>query len=266
MDKETQYRQLDFLRLFKLCKEMDIVKRKRKMPVESEGNTKNAGKRLLSSLISVLFPDMKINTEGDNFRLNFSQEARDALSQLANKPRSYFDNAGEEGAVAFRRYETIKQSFRGHVIPIFPYEIRISISSNDASDKYVMLARAGVETARPTENYYTCAKACIEYKNIWYENISSLITFFSLEEGRQKEREAEQMKFKLARRQAMRLKLEQEKKGSESKKMEDKSKVEQEKKKLEEKVQKEKVEKITNAQQLFNERLEEYKQRQANRS
>jgi hypothetical protein len=74
------------------------------------------------------------------------------------------------------------------------------------------------------------------------------------------------MKFKLARRQAMRLKLEQEKKSSESKKTEDKNKVEQEKKKLEEKVQKEKVEKITNAQQLFNERLEEYKQRQANRS
>ena len=64
MDKQIHYRQIDYLRLFRLCKNIGFINRKRKMPSEygeDISNARSAGKRLLRSLIKELFSDLEIN-------------------------------------------------------------------------------------------------------------------------------------------------------------------------------------------------------------
>lgn len=252
MNKTTKYRQIDFLRLFKICKDAGIVKRKRKMPTEyKENNERSAGKRLLHDLIKHLFPNYDIRTDSAQFYISIPRDIYLALSGLSNKPRSYYDNAGTEGADALQKYTALRQNFGGHIYPRFPYEIIISIYNGDNNSKYNQLTRNGIMTSRPREDYYSCATKCIEYQKLWNESAPSLAEFFRVEEGRQKEREAEALKLKQERRRAERLHLEQESAGQKIEKPE-------ELKKVEEKITKEKQSKNQVAQDAFNRAMQQF--------
>lgn len=214
MDKTTQYRQIDFLRLFKLCKEQGIVKRKRKMPTEYKSNNeRSAGKRLLHDLVKHLFPNYDIKSDSVYFYIVIPKEINYALAGLASKPRSFFDNAGGEGEQILRKFGMVRQNLGGHIFPAFPYEININVINVDISSRYNQLINNNIQTSRPRDSYYTCALSCIEYAKIWNGNIQALVDFYRDEEGRQKQREAEALLRKKERRQAERLRLEQEKGG-----------------------------------------------------
>lgn len=265
MEKTLQYRQINFLRLFRLCKNMGIIKRKRKMPNEyKDANQKTAGKKLVHAVIKELFPNYDVKSDSAYYYITIPKNINEVLSSLGTKPRSYFANAGAEGEEALRRFGSLRQNMGGHIFPIFPYEIKVSVINTETNSRYNTLIRNGTRTCRPREDFYSCAKFCVEYKKLWEEHAQHLVDFFIVEEGRQKEREAEALLQKQERRRAERLRLEQEKMGiaaSQNKKSEEPKKEEPKKeelKKLEEQIEKEKQIKITNAQGSFNQALERF--------
>lgn len=256
MDKTLQYRQIDFLRLFRLCKNMGLVKRKRKMPNEYESSYQiSAGKRLIRKLIKELFPNYDIKSNSICYYITIPKDISKLLLVLRSRPRSYFDNAGKEGKEAMRRFDIIRQNLNGFVYPDLPYEIKVSVISSDNNSRYNVLREYGIMTRRPRETFYNCAKSCVEYKRIWDENIQYLSEFFNVEEGRQKEREVEALRLKQERKCAERLRLEQEKTNQDIVY----NKKNEELKRLEGQIEKEKQSKLQGAQGLFNSALEIYK-------
>lgn len=266
MEKTLQYRQINFLRLFRLCKNMGIIKRKRKMPNEyKDANQKTAGKKLVHAVIKELFPNYDIKSDSAYYYITIPKNINEVLASLGSKPRSYFTNAGAEGEDALRRFGLLRQNMGGHIFPVFPYEIKVSVINTETNSRYNTLIRSGIRgCSRPREDFYSCAKLCVEYKKLWEEHAQYLVDFFRVEEGRQKEREAEALRQKQERRRAERLRLEQERAGiaaTQNKKSEEPKKEESKKeelKKLEEQIEKEKQNKITNAQSSFNQALERF--------
>jgi predicted metalloendopeptidase len=231
------------------------------MPSESE-SSQGAGRRLLHTLIKYLFPDYDIKTNNSNYFIAIPRDISNMLSALSNKPRSYFDNAGEEGADALAKLNIVKQNIGGFVAPVMPNEIRISAISTDRNSKYNQLLATNAGTFRPRESFYSCAKACVEYQRMWMTNTPILLEFYRLEEGRQKEREAQAMVAKMERRRAERLRLEQEKLGKplDTEKLNELKKEETKKlKKIEEEKEKEKVLKKETAQSAFNQAMNQFR-------
>lgn len=255
MEKTLQYRQIDYLRLFRLCRNTGLIKRKRKMPNEyKDSNQRTAGKRLIHALIKSLFPNYDTKADSAYYYITIPRDIGNVLTSLGSKPRSYFTNAGKEGEDVLRRFTLIRQNLSGHIFPSIPYEIKVSIINSEQNSRYNLLVRNGIRTCRPRESFYNCAINCIEYKKIWDENIPVIVDFFRVEEGRQKEREAEALKLKQERRRAERLRLEQEREGVSALQ----SKKSEELKRLEEQIEKEKQIKVSNAQSIFNNALENF--------
>lgn len=239
MDKTLQYRQIDYLRLFKLCREMGVVKSKRKLPIQCEQNyQKSLCKRLLGSLIKELFTDWAITNDDLHFYLSIPGSVGDTLAILLSKQRNYFDQNGEDGATALIKFNELKQIFSGHITMNLPSEIRVEMVSYDRSSKYNRLVGVrGPATKRPRESFFQAGKSIIEFKKVWEANVPFLLNFITTEEERRKQREEEQNRQKKERRQAERLRLEEEKVKL-AKKEKEKTKL-LEKEKEEKKLQKE---------------------------
>lgn len=257
MDKKIQYRQIDFLRLFRLCKQRGIVKRKRKTPAEygaDRAGARGAGKRLLRSLIKELFPNFGISGDFGRFFLTVPAEDRDLISNLSSLSRTFFANAGDAGTEALSKFEELRQNIDGHVAPAIPYEIKIHVGSSNPSDKYNNLIRQGISTNRPRENFYNCAIACIKFKKIWDENVPFLRTFYERESRLERQREEEAREAQRERRRAERERLLQERAEREERERERIQALRQ----LEEQIENERISRVYGAQSAFDRAMQQY--------
>lgn len=257
MDKQIQYRQIDYLRLFRLCKNLGFINRKRKMPSEygaDHSGSRNAGKRLLRALIKHLFPDLEVNSDYGAYFMVIPRDARDALAFVGSRAQDYFDAAGESGAEALRKYTEIRQSIEGHVNPVLPYEIKIFMVSQDRNSRYNTARRNGA-VRKPQEDFYRCAKACIEFKRIWDENISFLISFAQEEVTRERERAEALRREREERRRRERERIEQERAE-----MAERERVRLEQlRNLERQAEEERQVRVQNAQSTFNSALQQFR-------
>lgn len=184
-----QYRQLDFLRLFKLCKDLNLFNRKRKMPIEyksnnSENNDKDARsacRRLLRALIKHIFPESyNVKSNFSNYFVEFPVDMRTALSYINNNAHHLERSTNEEYREAVRGYRLIAMPVGGFVSPRIPYSIKIHFSP-DQRRQYRDVRRTALGQGhgdyvwKPAENFYKCAKACVEYKQYWDEFANLII-------------------------------------------------------------------------------------------
>lgn len=174
-----QYRQIDFLRLFRLCRSMGVAKRKRKMPIEYNDDSKAAavGRRLLKSLLEKeVFNGWKINMRSESICLYIKIEDRAALLCL----RSVFNSTDrfyayeEKAREAMAKYNEIAAGSQ-HVRPYMPYEIKITTR------------RLHRPEYKPTNNFFKCALEVIEYKRLWDSNIKIIRDFYAFYTERERE-------------------------------------------------------------------------------
>jgi len=256
MDKKIQYRQIDFLRLFRLCRQRGIVKRKRKTPTEygdDSSGARGAGKRLLRALIKELFNEFEINSDFGTYFLAIPRADRDMLSGLSSRTRTFFDNA-QEGADALRRFGELRQNISGHILPSLPYEIKIHIGSNDPADRHNSLQGRGIATARPRENFYVCAISCIKYKELWDEHMPFLRTFYERESRIERQREEQAREAQRERRRLERERLLQERAEREEQERERMAAL----RRLETQLENERVARVEGAQSAFDRAMQQY--------
>lgn len=177
-----QYRQIDFLRLFRLCRNLELFNRKRKMPVEyntddvdkNDKNSRSACRRLLRALIVHVFPDgYTIKSNFNNYFIEFPPQMRDALSYLNSKLYDFQRSEDKEYTEAAVGYRLLARSVGGFVYPRIPYSIKIHFAP-DQRRRYRDVRRiamggnsSGSFIWKPSESFYQCAKACLEYKEHW---------------------------------------------------------------------------------------------------
>jgi len=185
----SQYRQLDFLRLFKLCKDLNLFNRKRKMPIEykstnednDDKNSRSSCRRLLRALVSHIFPTQySVKSNFSNYFVEFPPDMRSALSYININYRSMESSTNPEYIEAVTGYRLISGQVGGFVFPRVPYSIKIHFSP-DQRRQYRDVRRAALDSGnnfgdyvwKPAESFYQCAKACLEYKEHWdkYSNL-----------------------------------------------------------------------------------------------
>jgi len=191
-----QYMQIDFLRLFRLCRSLGVAKRKRKMPTEYDGdNTATAaGRRLLKSLLEKhLFVGSKVQTQYESLRVNISRDDRQMLNTIntLTYDTRLRQACGDMGANAVEKYNQLATG-TSYVAPYLPYEIKVcAINRSNTMGGY-----------RPSEKFYECALDCIEFKELWDTNIQSLRDFYDFFQTKRDEIEAEQRRQREEQRRA----------------------------------------------------------------
>lgn len=178
-----QYRQIDFLRIFRLCKDLGLFNRKRKMPTEyvlenQENNDKNgrsACRRLLRALIVHIFPsNYTIKSNFNNYFVEFPIDVRNALSYINANSYNIERSSNLEHREALTGFRLIATNLNDFVYPRIPYSIKIHFSPEQRRRYgYVRNTGNGREDYiwKPPENFYQCAKTCLEYK----ENLEKYI-------------------------------------------------------------------------------------------
>jgi hypothetical protein len=163
-----QYRQIDFLRLFRLCKSLELVNRKRKMPTEyntgdiekDQKNARSACRRLLRALIVNIFPDTyTIRSNYNCYHIEFPNDMRDAISFLNSNIRNFERADDEELRNAAVGYRQITDRNRVFIHARVPYSIKINFSNPGV--------RYGSYVFKPAENFYECAKECVAFQEVW---------------------------------------------------------------------------------------------------
>lgn len=184
-----QYRQIDFLRLFRLCCSLGIAKRKRKMPIEydNEDMAIASGRRLLKLFLEkhIFIGWPKVRTQYENFCVNILLEDRLAINIIASLQyhTSLLNVCGDKGREASTKYSELSVS-SDFVLVRLPHEIKINVNGNTRN----------ISSHRPSDNLYECALACMEYKRLWNENITVIRDFQSFFNRERVSLEAEQRK------------------------------------------------------------------------
>ncbi len=264
MDKLLQYRQIDFLRLFRLCKEFGFINRKRKMPTEYGSDasaTRGAGKRLLRALLKHLFSDFEINSDHGTYYMVVPREIKESFNFISNHGQDYFDTIGVNGATALQKFSEIRQTIDGHVCPTLPHEISIYMQSRDPSSLYHIATKNGTSN-KPPEDFFRCARACVKFKKIWDENVPFLVDFAKEEIVKERDRLEEIRARREERRRQERKRIEAERKDMEKTEA---VRVEQIRK-LERDAVKEKDKRIQNAQSLFDGALKQFQKLRSERN
>jgi hypothetical protein len=178
------YRQLDFLRLFRLARSLEIAKRKRKMPVEYKDNAekgptnaRSACRRLLREVVKYVFPGFEINSNWNNYFVHIPLEIRSTLTYIQRNIGRLEASTKRNVRDMVAHYNELKEHIDGLVYPGFPYQINVRLSSTDHSRyrRARMAARGQGTNIRPPENFYKCALACIQYKALWDRYIDDII-------------------------------------------------------------------------------------------
>lgn len=174
-EEKINYLQIDFLRLFRLCKNMNIVSKKRKMPIDYINDNKNfdkslsANKRLFSVFLKDLFSGYNISNEKYLYYISVPSYMKNDIfyiEKLITQITSV--NTTSRQIDILQRHLNLKDGIRGHVCLIkgVDLEIRVSLSSVDASSP----ARNAILKGNPnrsSQDFYRCALACIDFKNMW---------------------------------------------------------------------------------------------------
>jgi len=178
-----KYRQLDFLRLFRLCRSLELFNRKRKMPTEyntddsdkDDKNSRSACRRMLRALIIHVFPDGYIvKSNFNNYFVEFSIEMRNTLSYINSNLHEFRRSSVDEYREAAEGYTLLASSIGGFVYPRIPYNIKIHFADDLARRQHRGLRRMALDgnsdgsfVWKPSESFYKCAVACLEYKEHW---------------------------------------------------------------------------------------------------
>jgi len=179
------YRQIDFLRLFKLARQLGVIKRKRKMPVEYKGedekaytNARSACRRLLREVIKHTFPGYELNSNWNHYYVHIPDNIRRALSYLRRNYGRLERHSDRNVRDVIAHYGLLVEHIDSHIYPSFPYQINIHLSSSRRGRYRRAMrrarGRAGEET-RPSENFHKCALACLEYKKLWDRYIGEIV-------------------------------------------------------------------------------------------
>lgn len=180
VDQETPiitksiYRQIDFLRLFRLCKELGLVQRKRKMPVDynssnveyNDKSGRSSCRRLLRLVIMDQFPEehFKIRSNHDGYYIELPRELRQRINYYYSHIERFERNTPEAARVV-HLYESINIVNFEHIHVNLPYKISIIFSS----------PRRSLYTRKPSEDFYQTAMDVISYRRILDENYDRLI-------------------------------------------------------------------------------------------
>jgi hypothetical protein len=229
-----QYRQLDFLRLFRLCRNLELFNRKRKMPVEyntddldkNDKNSRSACRRLLRGLVVHIFPDnYTIKSNFNNYFVEFSPEMRSALSYINGQVYNLERSQDPEYREAARGYRLIAGHVAGFIYPRIPYSVKIHFSP-DSRRRYRDVRRMAMGGGnpygdyiwKPPESFYKCAKACLEYKEHWdkYSDLLMKVAERHKREEEEKKRNPVKAKVTARTRQAVGVATRDEGQSSES--------------------------------------------------
>ena len=167
-----KFRQIDFLRLFRLCKSIGLVARKRKMPSEysKDGECKNACKRLLTLVVKEVFKDHTLRPGYSSVQVYTPSETSSQLREIAQQVLypDYYRNRliampGEvrERVIALQNFDNFGN---GHISLSFPSSIAFnyrSYATNIAKD-----------------SFYHCALDCIAFKTYWDEQVTSILEIY----------------------------------------------------------------------------------------
>jgi len=253
MEHILKYRQIDFLRLFRLCVNNGIIKRKRKIPTEysSDRDVLTALKRLMRAFLKGTFIDYSIYNKRDNYLITVPRVIVDAFHFIERQNSEYFETLGEYGSKALRKYTEAKRSISGFV-SYANTDIRVSVVSTQTTSDYRIAKSMGAKY-RPPQEFYKCALAVQEFKNSWDECTSFLIEFYNKESQLIQERKEQIRKDMEERRAKERKRLAEVRQQEEEHKQLHIQQLE----KLEKQAEEEHARRLANAQSLFNQALEQ---------
>jgi len=170
MAQDVRFRQIDFLRLFRLCKDMGIVNRKRKLPTEyfRDIEQKNACKRLLTAVIKSVYKDYRIYIGSHsiivNMPINVSSQLRTILEEIVYH-YSYCSQRVELSEEAIRQINdliNLNEFGYAHINSGFPQNIHFRYFPHNGT----------------MENFYHCALDCINFKKYWDEQIVFILKVY----------------------------------------------------------------------------------------
>jgi len=190
--RKVQYRQIDFLRLFRLGKGLGYFKRKRNMPISYDSNDAlKCCKRLFRDFLVKTFPkdeNFTIAANESSFMIHFSGEYYYMFNYfISNKE---FIASLDGGKDALAKAEDLLNSGDDF--------IRISVTKLYVQP-YVGNSRGYYnDHSSPREKYYLCAKRVIEYRDQWNKNFPVIWKFYlkrtKLEQKMLKEKEEKEEK------------------------------------------------------------------------
>lgn len=216
-NKVLQYRQIDFLRLFKLCRELGVIQRKRKMPTQYDGQNyaSLAISKLFKSFLTETFEDLQINAEArlHSYSINIPHETSEKLRFINNRFQTL--NVHENYADILTRFTTLMDVSNFNFI-ISPRDYNFTLLKITAMpnvggrfQSIVANMESRVYVSRPREEYYRAAKDCLAYKAVWNEHIGHLCEFVDRErENIERRAQEEQDRLRLAEQERIRQRQE----------------------------------------------------------
>lgn len=164
-----QYRQIDFLRLFRLCRNLNIINKKRKMPInyssgdldKDDRNSRSASRRLLREVIKYSFKDYPISSSSTTYYITIPKQINDNLTWFINN--YYRIERIQEASNLVNAYRNIT-NFRNRNIGLgLPQNISIYLAYGNVNRRDYLY--------KPNKSFYEIAKNCLAFKAVWDENI-----------------------------------------------------------------------------------------------
>lgn len=184
--KQIMYRQIDFLRLFRLCKKMGYVKRKRKMPVQydKQSYVHSSCSKLFKTFLTGLFEDtdIHVDTRRHEYTIQIPSAAAEAL-QFITRYKNFLLGSKKYADLMFK-FEELSCNTNGFIVTpeTFSYTRFKILSAPRQTGRYGAIVENIVRSyvgniARPVEEYFRCATESIKYKEIWNRNATFLCNY-----------------------------------------------------------------------------------------
>jgi hypothetical protein len=193
-DKTIQYRQIDFLRLFRLCRDQGIVRRKRKMPIQYDraSHINSSCSKLFKSFLTGTFEDATVepNNRYGTYGITISNGSAERLTWLMPRTNSLRDGGNPEHSLIVEKWTEILEVANNHFINnlrVSGQEARFTINVKPRESRYSRLYGTisanghHITISRPQEEYYRAAKACLAFKDVWNSNIGLICSFVDRE-------------------------------------------------------------------------------------
>ena len=177
--KRLQYKQIDFLRLFRLCREMEFVRRKRKMPNQYEKTSyiNSSCSKLFKTFLTGLFSESDINVDGRRsiYTIVTPEGTAERLTYIRNNINTLLKI--QEYRDLVRAYNIINTNNSGFITTPESYGFQhFTVTPISNSGRYSRVSASVPneylkDISRPKEEYYRCAKVCISFKEVWNNNV-----------------------------------------------------------------------------------------------
>lgn len=195
MDLSIQLRQIDFLRMFKMCQEYGVVKNKRKMAIEcaTDDAARTACKKLFNSFVEHLFDGFSINAARHTMFIVLPYQTIAQIDLVRKNKHVTTDIVSAYNELT---------GFRGiFITSFFPHEVRVSFKME--TDNY------------QHESFSKTAKELIEFKKFFEEKVAFIVggqdrlkeleQLHKIQEEKNKEEQAKQLKLAAEEKEKMKL-------------------------------------------------------------